>query len=67
MESNHRNSSFQGVLGPGKSFAENQLPTIRSVIQRAILEKETLIADKNIHFSQVILSVYNIILRILLM
>ena len=41
------------IWGHGKDFMEKQLPTCRSVIQKAMLERERTVLENNLHFSQV--------------
>ena len=52
-QSDGSNMKLKTILGPGKAFMDKQLPTNRSVIQKALLEKEKIILKNGLHFSQV--------------
>ena len=43
------NNSLKVLCGPGKSFELNELPTNRSIIQKAIVEKEIFMSETGIY------------------
>ena len=47
------NPRMREYIGDGRDFHESQLPTNRSILQKFILEKDNLIHDKNLHFSNI--------------
>ena len=42
-----------GIFGEGSDFLPSQLATNRSILQKFILVKETMVDDQNVHFSKI--------------